>query len=100
MDASNAFNSLNCVVTIHNIRSICPPIAILLVNRYLSHSSSPYCWGETLLCEEGTTQGDPVAMPMYALATLPLINQLTDEVTQTWYADNTGACDSISALCK
>ena len=39
-------------------------------------------------------------MPMYALATLPLINQLADEVTQIWYADDAGVCGSISALPK
>ena len=99
VDASNTFTSLNHVVTLHNIRSICPPIATLLINTYQTPAHL-FVGGETLISEKGITQGDPVAMLMYALATLSLINQLTDEVTQIWYADDAGACGSISALCK
>ena len=99
VDASNAFNSLNRVVALHNIRTICSPIATILINTYWIPAHH-FVRGETLLSEEGTTQGDLVAMPMYALATLPLINQLTDEVTQIWYADDAGTCGSISALRK
>ena len=40
--------------------------------------------GEKMLSQE-TTQGDPLAMPMYALATIPLIDQLPRDVTQIWY---------------
>ena len=52
------------------------------------------------MSEEGTTQGDPLAMPMYALATIPLINRLRDEtnVVQVWYADDASASGSLSSL--
>ena len=54
-----------------------------------------------LFSEEGTTQGDPLAMPMlqYALATLLLIDRLSaDEVIQVWYADDACGCGSIIQL--
>ena len=53
--------------------------------------------GSTLLSEEGTTQGHPLAMPMYAMATIPLINQLgvIADVKQAWYADDATAAGSL-----
>ena len=71
IDASNAFNSLNRMVALHNIRQLCPSFAPILINTYRS-AAALYIGGDTLLSEEGATQGDPLAMPMYALATLPL----------------------------
>ena len=35
-------------------------------------------------------------MPPYALATVPLIKKLTNNVIQVWYADDAAACDKIS----
>ena len=49
-----------------------------------------------MLSEEGTTQGDPLAMPMYALGVVPLIKTLSDDfVKQVWYADDATACGSL-----
>ena len=45
--------------------------------------------GESIFSQEGTTQGDPLAMAMYATAITPLINRLeTELVKQTSYADD------------
>jgi len=43
------------------------------------------------LSEGGTTQGDPLAMAMYALSTVPLINKLEGLATQVWFADDAGS---------
>ena len=41
------------------------------------------------MSSEGTTQGDPIAMPLYATAVLPLLRSVAIEgVTQAWYADD------------
>ena len=55
--------------------------------------------GESILSTEGTTQGDPMGMPMYALGILPLICNLdTHSVHQIWYADDTCASGSLHNL--
>ena len=91
VDASNAFNSLNRNVALHNIQHICPAFFTLLVNTY-RHPAPLYINGDILYSNEGTTQGDPLAMPFYALAIVPLIQRLPNVVKQAWYADDAGAC--------
>ena len=71
-DASNAFNSLNRHVSLHNLHFICPPLAVTLTNVY-REASSLFIDGECLLSEEGTTQGDPLAMAMYMRSLLFLL---------------------------
>ena len=44
--------------------------------------------GIVLYSIEGITLGDPLAMPFYALATIPLIQRLPNSVVQVWYADD------------
>ena len=54
--------------------------------------------GDVLLSQEGTTQGDPLAMPMYALATIPLIKKLEGNSKQIWYADDAAAVGKIGNI--
>ena len=80
VDASNASNSLNRQTALHNIQRLSPSLATALINTYRAPLEL-YVDGDVLLSREGTTQGDPLAMPMYALATIPLIRNLRDSVS-------------------
>ena len=48
----------------------------------------------------GSTQGDPLAMAMYAIGTQPLISRLDGIAKQVWYADNSAAGLSLERLRK
>ena len=97
VDATNAFNSLNWLVALHNIQQLCPPLACVLINTYRSPASL-FVSNDTLFSEEGTTQGDPLAMPMYAITLIPLIHHLANNVNQVWYADDACACGRLLDL--
>ena len=48
---------------------------------------------------EGTTQGDPLAMAMYGIGIIPLIEFLQKlNVTQKWYADDGSAAGDLKSL--
>ena len=96
-DASNAFNSLNRQVALHNIRRLCPPLATILINTYRVPTEL-FVDGDVILSQEGTTQGDPLAMPMYAIATIPLIKTLDGNYKQVWFADDAAAVGKIADL--
>lgn len=100
VDASNAFNSLNRLSALHNINRLCPSLATALINSYRAPTEL-FVDGDVLYSSEGTTQGDPLAMPMYALATIPLIKKLhccLGDVSQVWYADDASAAGRIARL--
>ena len=64
VDAANAFNNLNRQVALLNIQCICPPLSTALFNNYRCRTPL-YIDGECIWSQEGTTQGDPLAMSMY-----------------------------------
>lgn len=97
VDASNAFNALNRSTAMRNVLSICPVFAPSIINCY-REPTDLYIDDETLDSSEGTTQGDPLSMAFYALATIPLIKKLPVSVSQVWYADNATAVGLINSL--
>ena len=97
VDARNAFNELNRRAALINIRTISPALSRVLTNFY-RQPAKLFVGGETLLSEEGTTQGDPLAMGMYALATVPLINNLRKKSNQFWFADDATGSGKIDGL--
>ena len=98
VDASNAFNSLNRQTALRNIQHLCPPLAKVIINTYRSDIEL-FIDGETILSREGTTQGDPLAMAMYAISTAPLIHRLSnDAIKQVWYADDATAGGGLRHL--
>ena len=97
IDASNAFNALNHQSALRNIRLLCPSITTTLINTYRDPTDL-FIDCSSLLSQEGTTQGDPLAMAMYAVATIPLIRRLPDDVQHVWYADDASATGGLSNL--
>ena len=78
VDASNAFNAINRQAALHNIKVTCPAISTILSNTYQAPMKLFIVGEGEIDSSEGTTQGDPLTMAMYALAIRPLINKLRD----------------------
>ena len=97
VDASNAINSLNRAVALHNISILCPSLGTIAVNTYRA-AGNVFIDGETLYSYEGTTQGDPLAMAIYAIGILPLIHKLPESVNQVWFADDATASSRLQDL--
>ena len=105
VDASNAFNSVNRRLFLHNINVVCPVLATFVNNCYSSDSRLFVAGGGEIKSREGTTQGDPVAMATYAIATIPLILMLLEfsekehlSTKSAAYADDITAAGNLRAL--
>ena len=98
IDADNAFNRLNRSVALWNIKFICPALSLYAENCYNSPSRLFVAGGAEISSEEGTTQGDPLAMPFYALSLMPLVRELSGAIQQIWYADDAQATGSLKIL--
>ena len=102
IDASNAFNALNRTTALHNIRVLCPVIAVYAINTYRKSARLFITGGREILSAEGTTQGDPLAMGLYALSVQPLITSLgvVSSTKQCWFADDACGAGSILEIKK
>ena len=101
VDASNAFNCINRQAALHNISVLCPSFSTILHNTYGAPVRLFIVGEGEIPSLEGTTQGDPLAMAMYALAVVPMIRCLRNDVpaaSQVWFADDATAVGSLSTL--
>ena len=102
IDASNAFNSLNRAAALHNLRILCPTIATYAINTYRLSTRLFVVGRQELKSSEGTTQGDPLSMAIYAISLQPLITSLhvTSFTKQCWFADDASGAGMAAELRK
>ena len=103
IDAENAFNKVNRQTGLHNIQYLCPPLKHILTNFYRSPSRiflKSEDQTHEFSSEEGTTQGCPLAMAMYALSIAPLVTEGKSLCQQVWFADDGAGCDTVARLRK
>ena len=101
VDADNAFNRLNRKTALYTIRHTCPTMYRFLLNTYREPSKLHLMDGTFIKSQEGVTQGDPLAMQMYALASRQIIDSLqrnAGEASQVWYADDSSGTGTLEAI--
>ena len=97
VDASNAFSALNRAAALHNIKVLCPSIATYAIDTYREPARLFIVGGQELGSSEGTIQGDPLTMNLYAISLQPGITRLEvkSAASQCWYADDATGCGSL-----
>lgn len=104
VDAQNAFNSVNRIIALWYARMYWPSCARYLFNTYKGHAELVLQGSNgtgNMFSMEGVTQGDPLAMLLYGISTLHLIDVLREVgVYQCWYADDSSAQGTFDDLKK
>ena len=77
-------------------------MAIYTINCYSKSSRLFIQGGGELSSSEGTTQGDSIAMPMYAMGIVPLLDNIkktsASEVKHAAYADDLAGAGKLKNL--
>ena len=92
---------MNRSAALDNIQIMCKEMALYVINTYRSPFRLFICGGGEIRSREGTTQGDPLAMPWYELNTSIMIKKLRDHcplVKQVWLAGDSAGGGSIVQL--
>ena len=77
------------------------PLAMALINTYRNPSRLFITGGEEIASQEGTTQGDPLAMPFYAISVTPILLRLRaemSEICQVSFADDATGGGGLNEL--
>ena len=101
MDASNSFNRLNRKVAMHNLWIICPTLSTYVINIYRHQTQLFVTGGKEISSQEGTTQGDNLAMAFCAISTASIITGTRftcPGIKQVWLADNANGAGELYAL--
>ena len=77
--------------------SLCSSLATFLINSYCAEADL-FINENIIKSSEGTTQGDPLAMPMCAIVTVPLIQRLNKDGKQVWYADDAASMGKVDQV--
>ena len=62
---------------------------------YMCMSKKLFVNGQSIPSKEGTTQGDPLTMAMYAIGTQRMTHKLHGIDKHVWYADDSAAGRSL-----
>ena len=84
------------------LRVLCAVMATYAINTYREPARLFIMGGKELRSVEGTTQGDPLAMSLYAVSLQPLITRLgvSCRAKQCWFADDATGAGSVEELKK
>ena len=93
---------LNRAAPLHNIRVLCPTLATYVINTFGQSARLFSKGGEELISAEGTTQGDPLSVSLYAVSLQPLITRLhvSKSAKQCWLANDATEGGSLQDVRK
>ena len=98
IDASNALSQMNISVALHNVQKTWKEMSLYIINTYRSPSRFFICGGDQIFSQEGTTQGDPLAMPWYSVNTSFIIQSVRTSTPGVWLADDLAGGGQIVQL--
>ena len=84
------------------MKTLCSEIATHINNCYMKPSRLLITGGEEISSNKGTTQGDPIALGMYALDLMPLLTSIisknTGNLINVAFSDDLTGADKIHEL--
>ena len=102
VDASNAFNALNRKAALHNVQYTCPALSTFVKNLYQCDAELFLPNSDQVIhSREGTTQGGPESMGLYAVSTSTLSDTAGESCAKSiFYADDGSGAGTLEQLKK